>query len=237
MSAYPVLYQAEYIEKRDRVSVLFRIFLIIPHVILGYLLAIAAFFTVFGAWIMVSLTGKYPQGLYDFNANLVRWVSRVSAFAYLEVDAFPPFGFDDDPAYPVRVQFAGPLPRYSRLKAFFRLIIGIPVIIVLYALSIVYQLCAFASWFVAIIMGRLPRGLHDGLDLGLAYQAKTYAFLFLLTETYPPFSNDNPTLSGTDAGGSLLSEGVFAPPSHDSFGSPAQGSFAPPSERPGGLGG
>ncbi len=227
MSAYPVLYQAEYIEKRQRLSVFFRIFLVIPHVLLGYLLAVAACFTVFGAWVVVSVTGTYPSGLYDFNAKLVRWVSRLSAFGYLQVDAFPPFGFDDDPAYPVRVQFAGPLPKYSRLKAFFRLIIGIPVIVVLYALSIVYQLCAVASWFVAVITGRLPRGLHDGLDLGLAYQAKTYAYLFLLTETYPPFSNENATLSGTETGGSLLSDGVFAPPT--------QGSFAPPSERPGGL--
>lgn len=235
MSAYPVLYEAEYIEKRSRLSVFFRIFLLIPHAIVGIFLAMAVSFTAIAAWVVVSISGKYPAGLYSFNANLVRWGGRVSAFGYLQVDAFPPFGFDDDPNYPVRVQFAGPLAKYSRLKAFFRLIIAIPVIIVLYALQLVYQLCAFASWFVAVITGKLPRGLHDGLDLGLAYQTKIYAYLLLLTETYPPFSNEHPTLSSGEAGHSRELEGVFAPPSGSSSAPPSQGSFAPPSERPGGL--
>ncbi len=235
MSTCPVSYKQHPPEVRNRLTVFFRIFMIIPHVIVGYLLAIAAFFTVIAAWVMVSLTGKYPPGLYDFNANLVRWASRLSAYAYLQVDAFPPFGFEDDPRYPVRVQFAGPLPEYSRMKAFFRLIVGIPVIVIFYALAIVYQLCAIASWFVAVITGKLPKGLHDGLDLGLAYQAKAYAYLFLLTESYPPFSNENPTLSGAESGGSLTSQGVFAPPSEGSFAPPSEGSFAPTTQRPGGL--
>lgn len=230
MSAYPVLYQAEYIEKRNRLTVFFRGFMIIPHVILGMFLGIAAFFTAIAAWVMVSLTGKYPAGLYDFNANVVRWSGRLNAYAYLQVDAFPPFGFDDDPNYPVRVQFAGPLPEYSRLKAFFRLILAIPVYIIVYALQIVYTLCAVVAWFVAVITGKLPKGLHDGLDLGLSYQLKGIAYmLFLLTESYPPFSNENPTLSGAESGGPLLSDGVFAPSSQGEFATPSQGDFAPPS--------
>ncbi len=235
MSAYPVLYQAEYIEERSRLSVFFRIFLIIPHVIVGYLLGIAAIFTGFAAWVVVSVSGKYPQGLYDFNANIVRWIGRLNAFAYLQVDAFPPFGFEDTADYPVRVQFAGPLPQYSRLKAFFRLIIGIPVMIVAYALQIVYAFCALAAWFVAVITGKLPKGLFDGLDLGLAYQTKTTAYLFLLTETYPPFSNENPELTEGGSGDNLALQGVFAPPNQSTPAPSSQGSFAPPSERPGGL--
>lgn len=235
VSAYPVLYQADYIEERSRLSVFFRVFLIIPHSIVAVLLGFAAFFTSIAAWLAVSVTGRYPAGLYDFNAGLVRWSGRVNSFAYLQVDAFPPFGFEDTADYPVRVQFAGPLPEYSRLKAFFRLIIAIPVMIVAYALQIVYAFCALAAWFVAVITGKLPRGLFDGLDLGLAYQTKMAAYLFLLTETYPPFSNENPTLAAGGPTSDPASQGVFAPPTQSTPAPSTQASFAPPSERPGGL--
>lgn len=44
-------------------------------------------------------------------------------------------------------------------------------------------------WLVAVITGRNPQGLHNGLMLGLGYQAKALAYLMLLTETWPPFSD------------------------------------------------
>lgn len=225
MSAYPVLYEAEYVEKRSRLTTFFRGILVIPHIIVLYLIAIGLFFTVIGAWFAVVITGRYPQGLYDFNSNALRWLSRVGAYGYLLVDKYPPFDFGDHPEYPVQLTFAGPLPKYSRLKAFFRTLIGIPVMIIAYALSIVYQICALAAWVVGVILGRQPRGLFDGLQLGLAYQSKASAYLLLLTETYPPFSNENPTLEPVGASGELESApSAFAAPTTRT-----------PAERPGGL--
>jgi len=173
----------------------------------------------------VVITGRYPQRLYDFNSNALRWMSHVHAYSYLLVDAYPPFDFGEHPEYPLRMSFAGPLAKYSRLKAFFRTLIAIPVMIIAYVLSIVYTICAFAAWVVGVILGREPRGVFDGLQLGLAYQAKAAAYLLLLTETYPPFSNENPTLEPVGAGAELAS-------SPGAFGSPRSGRSA---ERPGGL--
>lgn len=225
MSAYPVLYEADYIEKRSRLTVFFRALLVIPHAVLSVFIGIAATFTVIAAWFAVVFTGRYPQGLYDFNAGVTRWVSRYTAYAYLQVDKFPPFGFSDDPGYPVRVRFAGPLPAYSRLKAFFRCLLAIPLAVIVYAVSIALAFVVLAAWIVAVILGRMPRGLYDALDFCIAYTMKAYAYFALLTETYPPFSNENPQLERAGETVALGSAtGAFAPPRSGL-----------PAERPGGL--
>lgn len=211
MSAYPVLYEVDYVEPRNRLTVFFRLLLVIPHMIVMYLLGIAVLFTVIAAWFAQVLTGRYPEALYAFHANALRWLARVHGYLFLQVDRFPPFDLGEHPEYPVRMAFAGPLPEYSRLKAFFRVIVGIPVMVIAYAMGIVYQVCAIAAWFVVVIIGRMPKGIFDGIELGMAYAIKAAAYFMLLTETYPPFSNENATLEPVGATGALP-DGTFAPP-------------------------
>jgi hypothetical protein len=44
------------------------------------------------AWIAILLTGKYPQGLFDYVVGVGRWILRVNAYAFLLVtDKYPPF--------------------------------------------------------------------------------------------------------------------------------------------------
>jgi hypothetical protein len=88
------------------------------------------------------------------------------------------------------MHFAGPLPKYSRAKTFFRMIIGIPIFVLRYVMQLLLEVGAVGAWFVIVVTGRQPRGLHDVLELGMAYTARSDAYLFLLTETYPPFSDD-----------------------------------------------
>jgi len=129
---YPVSYEADFQSEQNRATTFFRIILAIPWLIVAYVYEIAAAFTVFFAWVAIVITGRYPEGLYKLNSGFVRYYVRTFAWVYLQTDEWPPFAISDDPAYPVRVNAAPRAERQSRLSAFFRLILAIPVWIVLY---------------------------------------------------------------------------------------------------------
>jgi hypothetical protein len=66
--------------------------LAIPHYIVLFFLAIAAFVSVIIAWFAILFTGRYPRGLFDFVVGVYRWFLRVDAYAFLLVtDRYPPF--------------------------------------------------------------------------------------------------------------------------------------------------
>jgi hypothetical protein len=67
-------------------------FLAIPHYIVLAFLASGAVIAWVIAWIAILLTGKYPQGFFDYVVGVGRWILRVNAYAFLLVtDKYPPF--------------------------------------------------------------------------------------------------------------------------------------------------
>ena len=54
----------------------------------------------FLAWFALLFTGRYPQGLYNFNVGFLRFTARAYAFALLQTEEWPPFGFEEDRALP-----------------------------------------------------------------------------------------------------------------------------------------
>jgi hypothetical protein len=76
---------------RNRLTVAFRIILIIPAVIYTVLVAVAAFFAVIAAAVAVLFTGRWPQGLRSFVLNAGRLTLRVSAYGRLLTDTYPSF--------------------------------------------------------------------------------------------------------------------------------------------------
>jgi len=194
--SYPVTFEADYIEQRSRLTAFFRIILAIPLFIWAYLYGIAAGIAIVIAWFAIVISGRYPQGLYEFVAGFTRFITRSTAYAALLCDPYPPFGGADDPAYPVRMRFDGPLDGYSRAKTFFRIILAIPIVILRYVMGILLEIGAFAAWVVIVVTGRMPRGLFDLMVLANSYTARSDAYMYLLTETYPPFQDEQTRAAG-----------------------------------------
>lgn len=194
--SYPVTFEADYVERRNRLTTFFRLIMAIPLAIWLYIYGIVALIAVVIAWFAIVITGRYPRGLYEFVAGFTRFDTRVLAYLYLLSDPYPSFGGSDDPAYPVRMSFE-PLDSYSRLRTLFRIILAIPILILRYVMALMLEIGAVAAWFVIVITGKMPRGLFDLMVLANSYTARSDAYIYLLTETYPPFQDEQTRAAGT----------------------------------------
>jgi uncharacterized protein DUF4389 len=66
--------------------------LAIPHYVVLLFLWIGAIVAVVCAWFAILFTGRYPRGLFDYVEGVIRWHSRVIAYALMLVtDVYPPF--------------------------------------------------------------------------------------------------------------------------------------------------
>jgi hypothetical protein len=109
--------------------------------------------------------------------------------AYYAADATAPVTEQSTPA-PVLVAFAGSAPQ-SRLTVAFRIFLAIPQLIVLWLLGVAAGVITIIGWFGALFTGRLPVFAADFLSGYLRWLSRVYAYNYLLTDVYPPFTLDD----------------------------------------------
>jgi Domain of unknown function (DUF4389) len=80
--------------ERNRLTVAFRIILVIPQLIVLAVLGIAASVVLLIALFAVLFTGRWPEGMRSFVLNVYRWYLRVSTYFLLLTDEYPPFAFE-----------------------------------------------------------------------------------------------------------------------------------------------
>ena len=171
--------------RQRRVTVFFRLLMVIPHYFVLGFLGIAAFVLAFIGWWAALFTGQLPEFAADFLAGYYRWNTRVQAYQLLLTDVYPPFTLDDDPAYPVRIAIP-PRERLNRLAVLFRFILVIPAsllgALMLYGGT---TIVAFVAWLITLFTGKLPGGLHLAYVAMLRYLLRTNCYFYMLTPTYP----------------------------------------------------
>jgi hypothetical protein len=191
--------------ERRRLTVFFRLLLVIPHLIWLLLWGIAAFFAAIANWFATLFTGTPPAELHAFLARYVRYVTHVYAYLYLAANPYP--SFEGRPGYPVDVTIEQPR-RQNRWTVAFRLILALPSFLLAAALvgstnfgygqsgskggsSFAFssgglvRTVAVLAWFAILARGTISRGLRDCSAYGIAYGAQLWAYLFLLTDRYP----------------------------------------------------
>jgi len=193
---YPVNYEADFNPAPNRWTTFFRPLLAIPWIIVGVFWAILFLFTHFFAWIAIIVTGRYPEWLYEFNSGVVRFGVRTGAWIYLQTDEWPPFGLADDPSYPIRVNIAPRAESQSRLKAFFRLILALPMLIVSYAVNYMHLWVAAIAWLTIVFRGYQPQGVNNALTFANSFYARLYGYVALLTDDYPPIGEEKANNGG-----------------------------------------
>lgn len=102
-AAYPLQLGLALPGEQNRLTVLLRIFMVIPHLVVLYFLNLVQGVITVVAWFAILFTGQYPAGIYNFSAGVSRWAARVLAYAMLFVDEYPPFSLDAEPGAGPRI--------------------------------------------------------------------------------------------------------------------------------------
>ena len=89
--------------EQSRLTVLVRIILAIPHLVVLYILSIASEVVALICWFAALFTGRLPAGLADSQVGYLRWLTRFYAYLFLLPAVYPPFEFAEA-QYPVRLR-------------------------------------------------------------------------------------------------------------------------------------
>jgi len=149
--------------------------------VLGFAASICAFIS----WFAILFTGSHPQGLWDFEAFVLRWQVRTSAYVALFRDEYPPFG---DADYPAAVMLERPEGPRDRLSVGLRIFYVIPHVIVLFFLGIAWFFTTVVAWFAILFTGAYPASLADFGKGVFRWETRVAAYMLLLRDEYPPFS-------------------------------------------------
>ncbi len=181
--------------RRSRLTVFFRLFLAIPHLLWLGIWSTGVFVVAVVAWFVVLIKGRLPDGLHRFFTMYIRYSTHVYAYLNLATGPFPGFLGEN---YEIDVEFDPPA-RQSRWRTGFRFFLAIPALLIgtvlggssvqsatSYGLGTgVVVACAFLTWFYALAKGRAPEGLTRLQWFCLHYGAQVSAYMLLVTDRYP----------------------------------------------------
>ena len=195
-ASYPVSVRGELTKPPSRGLWLLKWLLAIPHYIVLAFLSIAFLVVCVIAFFAILFTGKYPRGLFDFNAGVLRWTWRVGFYSYgaLGTDKYPPFSFEPDDNYPadLTIQYPATLSRGLVLIKWWLLAIPHYIIVGIFqgggkgAPGLVFILAIIAA-IVLLFTGKYPASIFD-LVMGMnRWSIRVAAYASLMTDQYPPF--------------------------------------------------
>jgi hypothetical protein len=168
---------------RSRLTVFFRLLLLLPHVVWLALWLLVVVIAAIPAWIATLVTARLPVVFRRFFAAYIRYSAHVFAYGGLIARPFPGF-VGREGSYPVDIRIE-PAERQNRWTVGFRLLLAVPALIVSGAVGNILLVVAFLGWFVSLILGRMPPGFVNAGAYAIRYHAQVYAYTLLLTGAYP----------------------------------------------------
>jgi hypothetical protein len=169
-------------------------YIMIPHLFVLMFIAIAVLFVNFIGFWAVLITGKYPRGMWDFMMGFLRWNLRLNARLQNLCDGYPAFGMSaqDDKT---SIELAYP-ETSSRGLLLLRMFFGIFYVLIPHGFCLLFlQIGALfvrmIAFWIVLITGKYPKGMHDFVTGVLRWGLRVNAYWYNLTDTYPPFKLDN----------------------------------------------
>ena len=204
-SDYPVQFSVDYPDRPlNRVTTLFRLFMVIPILIVVALIPGMVNSGQFGdsgqtaisipiLWLqlvlMLVFRHKYPRWWFDWNLELTRFVYRIEVYFMALRDEYP--STDEHQAVHLDIEYPNAETDLNRWLPLIKWLLAIPHYIVVVVLSIMALIAVILGWIMVVITAEYPRALFDFIVGVIRYGARVQAYaLILTTDRYPPFSLD-----------------------------------------------
>ena len=200
---YPVQFSVDYPESRSRLSVLFRLILAIPIVIVGAAIggyidtgdaglneALMPLYAGGVLWIgpllMIVFRKKYPKWWFDWNLEISRFTARIESFLLVLRDEYP--STDEEQSVHLQIEYPNAEIELNRILPIFKWLLAIPHYIILVVLGVLAFLVTILAWLLILVTGTYPQAMFDFVVgvMRWGYRVGAYAFL-LTTDRYPPF--------------------------------------------------
>ena len=179
---YPARLEVDYPEGLNRLTTLVRPILAIPILILSALLAGVVIPTV----LMLLFRRKYPRWWFDFNLEVVRFQTRVNAYAWLMTDQYP--STDEEQSVHLEVDYPDAATELSRWLPLVKWLLALPHYIVLTLFNYLTFPVLLIAWVAILATGRYPRALFNLMVAYGRWGLRVGAYTTLLvTDRYPPF--------------------------------------------------
>ena len=160
--------------------------LLIPHWFALIFLLIGALLAIVVSWFAVLFTGKYPQGVHKFVVGVVRWTTRVNAYAFLMTDRYPPFSLEHDEEHPARFDVAY-VEEIARWRPLVHWLLAIPYAIVAGILLWLAYVVTIIAFFAILFTKKFPAGMFDFNVVAMRWQNRSNVYSYFMTEKYPPW--------------------------------------------------
>ncbi|MFC1921469.1 DUF4389 domain-containing protein [Chloroflexota bacterium] len=202
---YPMSLSIDYPERSlNRLTTLFRIFTIIPIVIILVLIVgsdgnqIQA-----GDWswemgstyayvflplvLMLLFRKKYPKWWFDWNLAITKFGIRVCAYIALLRDEYP--STDEEQSVHIEIPYPDAERDLMRGMPLVKWFLAIPHYIILWFLGVAAFVSIIIAWFAILFTSTYPKGLFDFVVGVLRWSLRVEVYAFMLTtDRYPPFS-------------------------------------------------
>ena len=205
--AYPARLSVEYPDgQRNRLTVLVRILLAIPILIIGALVTgssqtgqadpgwdlgrtealVGAVGLFLATALMILFRRKYPRWWFDWNLEVARFTTRINAYLLLLRDDYP--STDERQAVTVDIDYPDAQNDLNRVLPLVKWFLAIPHYIVLSVLGAAGVVVVVLGWFAVLFTGTLPMWMFRFLEGMMRWGLRVTAYAFLLTtDRYPPF--------------------------------------------------
>ncbi|WP_455383407.1 DUF4389 domain-containing protein [Salinispira pacifica] len=167
------------------------IYIGIPHYFLLFFVSIWGLILQFLAFWAVLFTGTYPRGWFDYQLNLFRWNTRVSASLGNFRDEYPAFGLSaTQPGVEVDIEYPEKL---SRGLLILRLLFGFIYVWIPHGVCLIFRGIAsavvmFIAWWVQLFTAKYPERMFE-FNIGTYRWAfRVNAYSNFMTDSYPRFS-------------------------------------------------